>query len=82
MRLMKLQISTRTSAPRDHSSVSVAFGGLIAMAIGIGIGRFVYKEHHDPNVDQPKAKKTTWLKPMVVPFYDRGTVGATATCHM
>jgi predicted MFS family arabinose efflux permease len=53
MRAMMLHIRTRASAqtgtqpgtqpsPGNRSSVSIAFGGLIAMAIGIGIGRFVY----------------------------------------
>jgi hypothetical protein len=31
-----------TDRGMDRSPISVAVGGLIAMAVGIGIGRFVY----------------------------------------
>jgi membrane-associated phospholipid phosphatase len=71
-------VSMSRFSGRNHFLSDIVIGS----AIGFGIGRFVYKEHHDPDLDQPKPKKTTWLRPMVVPFYDRGTIGATATWHM
>src|SRR5258708_9906132 len=39
---MSSQVSLRTRNAVDRSPITIALGGLIAMAIGIGIGRFVY----------------------------------------
>jgi membrane-associated phospholipid phosphatase len=71
-------VSLSRFSGRNHFLSDIVIGG----AIGFGVGRFVYKEHHDPDLDQPLPKKTSWLKPMVVPFYDRGTVGGSVTWHL
>ena len=45
MKLFQTQRGQRAGAKdrgMDRSPVSIAIGGLIAMAVGIGIGRFVY----------------------------------------
>jgi predicted MFS family arabinose efflux permease len=39
---MSSQVRLRTRNSVDRSPISIAVGGLIAMAVGIGIGRFVY----------------------------------------
>jgi hypothetical protein len=70
-------VSMSRFSGRNHFLSDIVIGG----AIGFGIGRFVYKEHHDPDLDQPLPKKTSWLKPMVVPFYDHGTVGGSVMWH-
>ena len=36
------QMAAASRVRRERSPVSIALGGLIAMAVGIGIGRFVY----------------------------------------
>lgn len=52
---------------RNHFLSDIAAGS----AAGFLIGRYVYREYHDPNVDKPKYKKTTtWLHPMFVPNYN------------
>lgn len=63
---------------RNHFLSDIVVGG----AIGFGVGRFVYKEHHDPSLDEPQPKKITWLKPTIVPFYDHGTVGGSVVWHL
>ncbi len=35
----------------NKSPLTLAFGGLLAMAAGIGIGRFVYNPHPPPMVE-------------------------------
>jgi membrane-associated phospholipid phosphatase len=71
-------VSMSRFSGRNHFLSDIVIGS----AIGFGIGRFVYREHHDTDLDQQKPKKTTWLKPMIVPFYDRGTVGGSVTWRM
>jgi membrane-associated phospholipid phosphatase len=38
-------------------------------AIGFWIGRYVYKNYHDPNLDIPKTKSITKLRPTFIPYY-------------
>ena len=70
-------VSLSRFSGRNHFLSDIVIGS----AIGFGVGRFVYKERHDPDLDQPQPKKTSWLKPMVVPFYDRGTFGGSVMWH-
>jgi membrane-associated phospholipid phosphatase len=51
---------------QNHYLSDIAIGS----AIGFGIGRFVYRRYHDPNIDSPRIKTTTLLKPEFVPYYD------------
>jgi len=48
---------------------------VVGSAVGFAIGRFVYRERHDTDLDDPGPKTTTWSRPRFVPFYSRGTVG-------
>jgi membrane-associated phospholipid phosphatase len=71
-------VSMSRFSGRNHFLSDIVIGS----ATGFGVGRFVYREHHDPDIDQPKPKKTTWLKPMIVPYHNRGTVGGTVMWRM
>jgi membrane-associated phospholipid phosphatase len=51
---------------QNHYLSDIAIGS----GIGFGIGRFVYRRYHDPNIDAPRIKTTTFLKPEVIPYYD------------
>jgi membrane-associated phospholipid phosphatase len=47
---------------------------LIGSAAGYGIGRYVYKTHHDPNLDgisQSKPPTHSKLFPLIAPAYSR-----------
>lgn len=37
--------------------------------IGYGIGRYVYRTHHDPNIDSDDAHKRSKLFPLIMPSY-------------
>jgi membrane-associated phospholipid phosphatase len=65
-------VSMSRFSGRNHFLSDIVIGS----AIGFGVGRFVYRNHHDPNVDLPQPRKVTWSKPQFIPFYDRGTIGA------
>jgi hypothetical protein len=46
--------------------------------MGYGIGRYVYRKHHDPTLDSPNGKRTSSLLhsrlfPLVAPRYNPGT---------
>lgn len=71
-------VSMSRFSGRNHFLSDIVIGS----AIGFGVGRFVYREHHDPDIDQPKPKKTTWLKPLIVPYYNRGTIGGSVVWRM
>ena len=68
-------VSLSRFSGRNHFLSDIVIGG----AIGFGVGRYVYKEHHDTDLDQPLPKKTTWLKPTIIPFYQHGTVGGSVS---
>jgi membrane-associated phospholipid phosphatase len=52
---------------RNHFLSDIAAGS----AAGFLIGRYVFHEYHDPNVDNPKYKKTTtWMHPTFLPSYN------------
>jgi membrane-associated phospholipid phosphatase len=48
---------------------------LVGSAIGYGIGRYVYRAHHDPDLDGPNDQTTqpmrSKLLPLITPRYDR-----------
>jgi membrane-associated phospholipid phosphatase len=46
---------------------------LVGSALGYGIGRYVYRERHDPSLDSPKEEKTSRLLrlfPHMAPLYE------------
>jgi membrane-associated phospholipid phosphatase len=60
-------VSMSRYSGRNHFLSDIVAGS----AIGFFIGRYVYRNYHDPDVDQPKLKKTTtWLHPTIVPYYN------------
>ena len=71
-------VSMSRFSGRNHFLSDIVIGS----AIGFGVGRYVYREHHDPDIDQPMPKKTTWLKPMIIPYYNHGTVGGSVVWRM
>lgn len=57
---------------------------LIGSAIGYGVGRYVYRTHHDPGLDTPgrqplKTAKQSKLFPFIIPHYDRSARAYGAT---
>jgi hypothetical protein len=50
---------------------------LVGSAIGYGIGRYVYRTHHDPSLDSPDGQTTqhkeSKLLPLIEPRYSRGS---------
>jgi membrane-associated phospholipid phosphatase len=58
-------ISMSRYSGRNHFLSDIVAGS----ALGFGIGRFVFKRYHDTDLDQPKPKTSTWLRPMIVPYY-------------
>src|SRR5262249_31111266 len=56
---------SRFTGPKHYWSY-VAIGS----AIGFCIGRYVFRRYHDPNIDSPRIKSTTFLKPQFIPYYD------------
>jgi len=48
---------------------------LVGSAIGYGIGRYVYRTHHDPSLSNQASQKTpakqSKLLPLIAPQYDR-----------
>jgi membrane-associated phospholipid phosphatase len=48
---------------------------LVGSTIGYGIGRYVYRTHHDPSLDRPNGQTTqttrSKLLPLITPRYDR-----------
>ena len=51
---------------RNHFLSDIVAGSVI----GFFIGRYVYRDYHDPDIDRPRPKKTTWLHPTVIPYYN------------
>lgn len=51
----------------------------VGSVIGYGIGRYVYRTHHDPNIDADDAHRRSKLFPLIMPSYDRrvGDYGVT-----
>ena len=48
---------------------------LVGSAIGYGIGRYVYRQHHDRSIDGDDLTKTSGrskLFPLIAPSYNRG----------
>ena len=48
---------------------------LVGSAIGYGIGRYVYRQHHDRSIDGDDATRTpgrSKLFPLIAPSYNRG----------
>jgi hypothetical protein len=49
---------------------------LAGSAMGYGIGRYVYHQHHDPSLDAENGKQTSHLNkskffPSIIPAYSR-----------
>jgi hypothetical protein len=65
-------VSAARYTGRNHFLSDVLVGG----GIGYGIGRYVYRTHHDRSLDgtgaQPGPTKQSKLIPMIAPIYDRG----------
>lgn len=59
-------VSMSRYSGRNHFLSDIAAGS----AIGFFIGRYVYRNYHDPDIDQPRSKRTTWLRPIIVPRYN------------
>jgi len=59
-------VSMSRYSGRNHFLSDIVAGS----AIGFFIGRYVYRNYHDPDVDQPKLKTTTWLRPTFLPYYN------------
>ena len=72
-------VSMSRYSGRNHFLSDIVVGS----AIGFGIGRFVYRKHHDPAIDASDVvaptKPTTKLMPTIIPFYDgrSRTIGGT-----
>lgn len=62
-------VSMSRFSGRNHFLSDIVAGS----AIGFGIGRFMFKKYHDTDLDQPKIKTTTWLKPTIIPYYGGST---------
>jgi membrane-associated phospholipid phosphatase len=64
-------VSVSRYAGRNHFLSDV----LVGSAMGYGIGRYVYRTHHDPRLDSPEGQTTqhTRLKlfPCIAPRYNR-----------
>jgi len=59
-------VSMSRYSGRNHFLSDIAAGS----AVGFLIGRYVYRNYHDPDIDNPKPKKTTWLHPSFLPYYN------------
>ncbi|HEY2865556.1 MAG TPA: phosphatase PAP2 family protein [Pyrinomonadaceae bacterium] len=59
-------VSMSRYSGRNHFLSDIVGGS----AVGFFIGRYVYRNYHDPDIDQPTPKKTTWLRPTFLPYYD------------
>lgn len=59
-------VSMSRYSGRNHFLSDIVAGS----AIGYFIGRYVYRNYHDPDIDQTKTKTTTWLHPTFVPYYN------------
>jgi membrane-associated phospholipid phosphatase len=72
-------VSMSRYSGRNHFLSDIVIGS----ALGFGIGRFVYRKHHDRTIDDPDVtvppKPTTKLMPTIIPFYDgrTRTIGGT-----
>ena len=62
-------VSMSRYSGRNHFLSDIVAGS----AIGFFIGRYVYRNYHDPDIDQPKLKTTTWLHPIILPYYNGRT---------
>lgn len=57
-------VSLARYSGRNHFLSDVTIGS----ALGFGIGRYVFREYHNPNVEIGKPTKTTWLHPEITPY--------------
>jgi membrane-associated phospholipid phosphatase len=59
-------VSMSRFSGRNHFLSDIVVGS----AIGFGIGRYVYRTYHDPNIDARKQRSVTRLIPTLIPYYD------------
>lgn len=59
-------VSMSRYSGRNHFLSDIVAGS----AIGFFIGRYVYRNYHDSDLDQTKPKTTTWLRPTFLPYYN------------
>jgi membrane-associated phospholipid phosphatase len=68
-------IATLVSVSRFTGRKHFLSDVLVGSAIGYGIGRYVYRTHHDLSLDSPKGQITqrtqSNLFPLIAPLYDR-----------
>lgn len=70
-------IAAAVSASRYTGRKHFLSDALVGSAIGYGIGRYVYRKHHDPNLDSrgdvDARRDGSQLLPLILPNYDRRT---------
>jgi hypothetical protein len=73
-------LATAVSIARFTGRNHFLSDALVGSAIGYGIGRYVYRTHHDPDLDTQGAKvkpvrNRPKLMPFVTPLYSRAVHG-------